>query len=171
MIPYGLYVMTAEDKDNRISAISIINACLWGIGWNLIELRIKKLLRRMVATPLKKSVFLLSHGLNRMFISAAELLLLYVFAHFYFDITIQGSLLALSLIFLSGYSAFAGIAVLISSRAENTQSGNGLINSVTLPMFILSGIFFSYHNFPNWIIPYVEVLPLTILTNSLESTL
>ena len=154
-----------------LMAISIMNACLWGIGWNLIELRIKKLLRRMVATPLKKSVFLLSHGLNRMFISAAELLLLYVFAHFYFDITIQGSLLALSLIFLSGYSAFAGIAVLISSRAENTQSGNGLINSVTLPMFILSGIFFSYHNFPDWLIPYVEVLPLTILTNSLRGVI
>ena len=45
-----------------LMAISIMNACLWGIGWNLIELRIKKLLRRMVATPLKKSVFLLSHG-------------------------------------------------------------------------------------------------------------
>ena len=71
-----------------LMAISIMNACLWGIGWNLIELRIKKLLRRMVATPLKKSVFLLSHGLNRMFISAAELLLLFVFAHFFFDITI-----------------------------------------------------------------------------------
>jgi ABC-2 type transport system permease protein len=72
---------------------------------------------------------------------------------------------------VSGYRTFAGIAVLISSQAENTQSGNGLINNVTLPMFILSGIFFSYHNFPNWIIPYVEVLPLKILTNSLESTL
>ena len=83
MIPYGLYVMTAKDKDNRISAISIMNACLWGIGWNLIELRIKNLLRRMVATQLKKSALLLSHGLNRMFISAAELLLLYVFVHFF----------------------------------------------------------------------------------------
>jgi ABC-2 type transport system permease protein len=72
---------------------------------------------------------------------------------------------------VSGYRTFAGIAVLISFQAENTQSGNGLINNVTLPMFILSGIFFSYHNFPNWLIPYVEVLPLTILTNSLESTL
>jgi ABC-type polysaccharide/polyol phosphate export permease len=93
------------------------------------------------------------------------------FCTLFFNITIQRSLLALSLIFVSGYRTFAGIAVLISFQAENTQSGNGLINNVTLPMFILSGIFFSYHNFPNWLIPYVEVLPLTILTNSLESTL
>ena len=151
-----------------LMAMSIMNACLWGIGWNLIELRIKKLLRRIVATPLRKSIFLFSHGLNRMILSAAEMLLLYVFAYFYFDIRIQGSLLALALVFLSGYCAFAGISILISSRVQNTQSGNGIINIVTMPMFILSGIFFSYHNFPDWLIPYVEVLPLTMLTNSLR---
>jgi len=151
-----------------LMAMSIMNACLWGIGWNLIELRIKKLLRRIVATPLRKSIFLISHGLNRMILSAAEMLLLYIFAYFYFDIRIQGSLLALALVFLSGYCAFAGIAILISSRVQNTQSGNGMINIVTMPMFILSGIFFSYHNFPDWLIPYVEVLPLTMLTNSLR---
>ena len=151
-----------------LMAMSIMNACLWGIGWSLIDLRIKKLLRRMVATPLRKSIFLLSHGLNRMILSAAELLLLYGFAYYYFGIIIQGSLWALLLVFLSGYSAFAGIAVLISCRAQNTHSGNGLINFVTLPMFVLSGIFFSYHNFPDWLTPYVEVLPLTMLANSLR---
>lgn len=149
-----------------LMAMLVMNACLWGIGWNLIELRIKKLLRRIVATPIRKSVFLLSHTLNRMVLAAAESLLLYAFVHFYFEITIQGSLLALALVFLSGYSAFAGIAILISSRVQNTQSGNGWINAVSMPMMILSGIFFSYHNFPDWIIPYVEVLPLTMLANS-----
>ena len=124
-------------------AMSIMNACLWGIGWSLIDLRIKKLLRRSVATPLSKSLFLVSHMLNRMILSAAELLLLYCFAYYYFGIIIQGSLLALLIVFLSGYVAFAGIAVLISCRAQNTHSGNGLINFVTLPMFVLSGIFFN----------------------------
>jgi hypothetical protein len=87
-----------------LMAMSIMNACLWGIGWSLIDLRIKKLLRRMVATPLRKSIFLLSHGLNRMFISSAELLLLYGFAYYYFGIIIQGSLWALLLVFLSSHS-------------------------------------------------------------------
>ena len=122
----------------------------------------------MVATPLRKSIFLLSHVLNRMILSAAELLLLYGFAYYYFGIIIQGSLLALLIVFLSGYVAFAGIAVLISCRAQNTHSGNGLINFVTLPMFVLSGIFFSYHKFPDWVTPYVELLPLTMLANSLR---
>ena len=151
-----------------LMAMSIMNACLWGIGWSLIDLRIKKLLRRMVATPLKKPIFLLSHGLNRMILSITELLLLYGFAYYYFGIILQGSVWSLLLVFLSGYIAFAGIAVLISCRAQNTHSGNGLINFVTLPMFILSGIFFSYHNFPDWVTPYVELLPLTMLANSLR---
>ena len=151
-----------------LMAMSIMNACLWGIGWSLIDLRIKKLLRRMVATPLRKSIFLLSHGLNRMILSAAEMLLIYLFANYYFGIILQGSLWAFLMVFLSGYSAFAGIAVLISCRAQNTQSGNGLINFVSLPMFVLSGIFFSYQNFPDWIIPYVEVLPLSLLADSLR---
>ncbi|MBG56609.1 MAG: ABC transporter permease [Deltaproteobacteria bacterium] len=154
-----------------LMAMSIMNACLWGIGWNLIDLRIKKLLRRMVATPLRKSIFLLSHGVNRMILSAFELTLLYSFAYYYFGIMIQGSLWALLLIFLSGYIAFAGIAVLISCRAQNTQSGNGLINLVSLPMFVLSGVFFSYQNFPDWITPYVEVLPLTMLANGLREVI
>lgn len=122
----------------------------------------------MVATPLNKSIFLLSHLLNRMMLAAAELLFLYVFVYFYFDITIQGSLVALLLVFVSGHTAFSGIAILISSRVQNTQSGNGLINAVSMPMMIFSGIFFSYHNFPDWVIPYVEVFPLTLLANSLR---
>ena len=152
-----------------LMALSIMNACLWGIGWSLIDLRIKKLLRRIVATPLRKSVFLLSHGLNRMILSAAELLLLYGFAYYFFGIRIQGSLWALLLVFLCGFVAFAGIAVLISCRAQNTHSGNGLINFVSLPMFVLSGVFFSYQNFPEWITPYLEVLPLTMLANALRA--
>jgi len=152
-----------------LMGMTIMNACLWGIGWTLIDLRIKKLLRRMVATPLRKSVFLLSHGLNRMMFSATEMLLLYGFALLYFDITIQGSLLALAVVFLGGYLAFAGIAILISCRVQNPQSGNGLINAVMMPMFIVSGIFFSYHQFPDWIIPFVEPLPLTLLVNALRS--
>ncbi len=151
-----------------LMAMSIMNACLWGIGWSLIDLRIKKLLRRMIATPLRKSIFLLSHGLNRIILSAAELFLLYGFAYYYFGIIIQGSLWALLMVFLSGYSAFAGIAVLISCRAQNTQSGNGLINFVSLPMFVLSGVFFSYQNFPDWITAFVEVLPLTMLANAMR---
>ncbi|MDH5559330.1 MAG: ABC transporter permease, partial [Deltaproteobacteria bacterium] len=150
-------------------AIGIMNSCIWGIGWTLIEMRMKKLLRRIVATPLKKHVFLISHFTNRLIITHFELLVLFLFAQFYFDITVEGSLLALFLMVLCGNIAFAGIAIALSCRAQQTIVANGLINLTTLPMFVVSGIFFSYHNFPELVLPIIKILPLTILADGIRS--
>jgi ABC-type multidrug transport system permease subunit len=71
--------------------------------------------------------------------------------------------------FLAGNIAFAGIAVFVSSRTSNTEAGNGMINFVVFPMMILSGIFFSYQNFPDWSLPVIKNLPLTMLTDGVRS--
>jgi ABC-type multidrug transport system permease subunit len=83
--------------------------------------------------------------------------------------TIQGDISAMVLMFLSGNFAFAGIAVFVSSHTSNTEVGNGLINFVVMPMMVLSGIFFSYHNFPDWSIPVIQKFPLTMLTDGIRS--
>jgi ABC-2 type transport system permease protein len=150
-------------------ALGIMNGFLWGIGYTLIEIRTKKLLRRMVAAPMKKSIFIFSHFFSRLTLSVFEALVLFCFAWFYFRIQIQGSIPALILIFLAGSFCFAGIAILMGSRTSSSRVGNSLINVITLPMMILSGIFFSYHNFPEVVIPVIQKLPLTLLTDSLRS--
>ena len=150
-------------------AFGIMNSAIWGIGWVLIEFRMKKLLRRMLATPMKRSHFLIAQITTRIILSFVESLLLFVFAHFYFGIEIQGSIMSLFLLFLTGNFAFTGIAILLSSRASNTRVGNGLINAVTMPMMILSGVFFSYHTFPDWAIPVIQSLPLTTLADGLRA--
>lgn len=150
-------------------AMGIMNSCIWGIGWNLIEFRMKKLLRRMVATPMKKSYFLISQFITRSLIGLFEAFVLYIFAYFYFGITIEGSLAALLIIYIAGTIAFSGIAFLVSSRVEKSESGNGLVNVVIMPMTILSGVFFSYHNFPDWAIPVIRTLPLTLLADTMRS--
>jgi ABC-type multidrug transport system permease subunit len=76
---------------------------------------------------------------------------------------------ALLLVFLAGNFAFAGLAVFVSSRTSNTEVGNGFINAIVFPMMILSGIFFSYHNFPDWAIPVIQMLPLTMLADGIRS--
>ena len=95
--------------------------------------------------------------------------LLVVFAYFVFDFNIQGSVLALFMILIAGNIAFSGIAVFISSRTSKTEIGNGLINVVVMPLMVLSGIFFSYHNFPDWTIPIIQKFPLTMMTDDLRS--
>lgn len=150
-------------------AMDIMSSSIWGIGWALIEIRIKKLLRRMAATPMRKSMFLGSYFVTRLIVNAIEFLALYLFVHFYFGVEIQGSVPALVAIFIAGNMAFAGLSILLSSRTASPRVGNGLINAISFPMMLLSGIFFSYHHFPEWAIPIVRKLPLTMLADSIRS--
>jgi ABC-2 type transport system permease protein len=150
-------------------AMGIMTACLWGISYSIIDKRSKKLLRRMVATPMKKSHFLISLISVRIAMNFVEGLLLVVFAYLVFDFRLQGSVPSLLTLFVAGNISFAGISVLISSRTHNTEVGNGLINVVTMPMMVLSGIFFSYHNFPDWSLPFIQKLPLTLMADGLRS--
>lgn len=150
-------------------AFGIMNSALWGIGFGLIEYRMKKLLRRMLATPMKKHEFMISLMAARIVLSVVEVVILMVFAWLYFDLLPTGSLLALGLLFLVGNLSFTGIAILLSCRADNTRIGVGFINAVSMPMMILSGIFFSYHNFPEAVIPFIQYLPLTLLADSIRA--
>ncbi|MFN3404572.1 MAG: ABC transporter permease [Cytophagaceae bacterium] len=150
-------------------AMGIMNSCIWGISWTLIDYRIKKLLRRMIATPMRKSDFLVAQFATRLLITVIEAAILFGFGYFYFNVTITGSFTALTTIFLAGLISFSGMAILVSSRVSNTEIANGIINAVTLPMMILSGIFFSYQNFPEWALPIIKALPLTMLADGLRT--
>jgi len=149
--------------------MGVMMSCMWGISYGLIEKRSKKLLRRFIATPMKKSHFLFAQITVRIIMNFLESSVLLVFALFAFKMTIQGDIPALILMFLAGNFAFAGIAIFVSSHTSNTEVGNGLINAIVFPMMILSGIFFSYHNFPDWSIKVIQILPLTMLTDGIRS--
>lgn len=149
--------------------MTVMMACMWGISYTIIERRKGNMLRRMVATPMKKSNLLVAHMTARLSVNFLEALILILFAWYYFDMRIQGSLVALFLVFLSGNLAFTGIALLFSSRTSKTEIGNALINLVTMPMMILGGIFFSYQNFPEWTLPIIEKLPLTMMADSFRN--
>jgi ABC-type multidrug transport system permease subunit len=149
--------------------MGVMMSSMWGISYGIIEKRSKKLLRRLVATPMKKSHFLIALITVRVVMNFIEAAALVVFSIIAFKMTIQGSISAMILLFLAGNFAFAGIAVFASSHTSNTEVGNGLINAVVMPMMVLSGIFFSYHNFPDWSIKVIQLLPLTMLTDGIRS--
>ena len=149
--------------------LGVMMSTMWGISYGIIEKRSKKLLRHLVATPMKKSHFLIALIVVRITMNFIEALVLVLFALIAFHITIQGSISSLILIFIAGNVAFAGIAVFVSSHTSNTEVGNGLINAVVMPLMVLSGIFFSYHNFPDWSLKFIQALPLTMLTDGIRS--
>lgn len=149
--------------------MGVMMSCMWGISYGIIEKRSKKLLRRLVATPMRKSHFLIALITVRLIMNLIESSVLLVFALIAFKVKVQGDISALILMYISGNVAFAGIAVFVSSNTSNTEVGNGLINFVVFPMMVLSGIFFSYQNFPDWSIGVIKYLPLTMLTDGVRS--
>jgi len=152
-------------------AMGLMSSAMWGVGWGLIESRMKKLLRRLAASPLNRTDFLLTFVAARLVQSGLEFLMLILFGRLAFGVRIQGSLAALALIFVTGNLAFSGLAVLIASRTANTRVGNGLINAVQFPMMLLSGVFFSYRHFPEWAQAVVRLLPLTAVADSLRAVI
>lgn len=151
--------------------MGLMSSGLWGIGFSLAEMRTRKLLKRLVATPMRRSDFLLSFMVVRALLLAIELPPLLLFAYFVFDVGVHGSMATLAVVALTGALTFAMLGLLVASRAENPQIVAGLINVLTFPMLLCSGVFFSTSNFPSWAQPVIAALPLTALINALRAVM
>lgn len=151
--------------------MGLMSSGLWGIGFSLAEMRTRKLLKRLVATPMRRSDFLLSFMVVRALLLVVELPPLLAFAYFVFDVGVHGSFATLALVALVGALTFAMMGLLVASRAENPQIVSGLINVLSFPMLLCSGVFFSTANFPSWAQPIIRVMPLTALIDSLRAVM
>ena len=151
--------------------LNIMSSGMWGIAWVIVETRQKKLLKRLVATPMRRGEFLLSFVFLRMLFLLLELPVLLGFAWLAFGVGVRGSLALLVALALLGALAFSGLGLLVASRAQNSQTASGLINLVMMPMFILSGVFFSAANFPDAIQPAIRALPLTALNDAMRAVM
>ena len=128
--------------------MGLMGGGLWGLGFVTVDMRIRKLLKRMVATPMRKTDFLAALMISRLFFMVPEVLGLLVFAWLVFGVVIAGSIGTVVFLILLGAFAFAGLGLLVASRAKTTEAVSGLMNLVMLPMWVLSGIFFSSERFP-----------------------
>ncbi len=151
--------------------LNLMSTGMWGVGFSIVTARSQKLLKRLVATPMRKRDYLLAQMLSRIAFLAAEVLVLLGFAWFVFDVGVRGSILALSLVSFVGAMAFAGMGVLVAARAETVEAVSGLMNFVMLPMWLLSGVFFSADRFPDAAQPFIRALPLTALNDALREVM
>jgi ABC-2 type transport system permease protein len=149
--------------------MSLMGGGLWGVGFATVDLRIRKVLKRFLATPMRKTDFLVAMIVSRMFLLVPEVLVLLIFARLAFGVVIQGSVLAVAALILLGALTFAGVGLLVACRAQTLETVSGLMNLVMLPMWVLSGIFFSPERFPDAAQPFIRVLPLTPLIESLRN--
>jgi ABC-2 type transport system permease protein len=151
--------------------MNLMNSGMWSIGFALVDMRQRKLLKRFVATPMRRSDFLLALAGGRLVLMVAEVGLLLGFGALVFHIRVLGSLLSILILSSLGAVAFAGLGLLTASRAQKIESVSGLINLIMMPMWIFSGVFFSYERFPAVIQPFIKALPLTALNDALRATI
>jgi ABC-type multidrug transport system permease subunit len=149
--------------------MNLMNSGMWGIGFAVVEMRQRKLLKRFVATPMRRSDFLLALASSRLVLMIIEVGLLLAFGVLVFHLRVEGSLLSILLVGALGAVSFGGIGLLTASRAQKIESVSGLINVVMMPMWIFSGVFFSYERFPKMVLPAIRALPLTALNDALRA--
>jgi ABC-type multidrug transport system permease subunit len=152
-------------------AMNLMSGSMWGIGWVIVEMRVRKLLKRLLAAPMRRRHLLFAFGLSRLAVIPFEMAMILVFARLVFGVQVAGSYAALGLVGAAGAASFAAIAILVSSRAQNAETVNGLINLVTLPMFVLSGVFFSSTHFPEVTRPFISALPLSAMCDGLRAVM
>jgi ABC-2 type transport system permease protein len=151
--------------------MNLMGSGIWGLGFAIVDARRKRLLKRLVATPMSRSQYLASFVLSRLTLLIIEVVVLLGFAILAFGVPIRGSLLLLVLVCVLSSLSFSALGLLIASRAKTVEGVSGLMNLVMLPMWIFSGVFFSSSRFPDAIQPFIQALPLTAVVDALRATM
>lgn len=166
--PGGLYVHFLLPG---LIGTNIMGGGLFGLGFFLVDMRVRKLFKRLIATPMRHSDFLLAMVTSRLLFLIPEMTSLLVVGCFVFGLPIYGSIFTLILVIVVGAAAFAGMGLLVASRTEKTETATGLIQLVMLPQYVLSGVFFTSKRFPDAVQPFIEALPLTQLINAMREVM
>ena len=172
-------VVTSSEPGSRyidflipgLLGMNLMNSGMWGIGFALVDMRQRKLLKRFVATPMRRTDFLMALASSRLILMVIEVGLLLSFGILIFHMRVLGSFFSIVLIGALGAISFGGLGLLTASRAQKIESVSGLINIVMMPMWIFSGVFFSYERFPPMVQPFIKALPLTALNDALRAVI
>ena len=151
--------------------MNLMGSAIWGLGFSIVEARQKKLLKRMVASPMPRWQYLAAFLLSRLAMLVIEVAVFLGFARLVFGVPFRGSLLQLGFLCVLTSLAFSALGLLVSSRARTMEAASGLMNLVMLPMWILSGVFFSASRFPAMIQPMVRALPLTAAIDAMRGNM
>ncbi len=177
--PISTSIVTSSEPGSRyidflipgLLGMNLMNGAMWGIGFAIVDMRQRKLLKRFVATPLRHSDFLLALLSSRFVLMLIEVALLLGFGVIAFNMRILGSLWSILLIGAIGAISFCALGLLTASRAQKIESASGIMNLVMMPMWIFSGVFFSGERFPATVQPLIKALPLTALNDALRATI
>jgi len=151
--------------------MNLMGSGIWGIGFAIVDARKKKLLKRLISTPMSRAEYLASFLFFRLALLVIEVATLIGFGALVFGVPLRGSVLQLVTICVLSSLAFGGLGLLVASRARTVEGASGLMNLVMVPMWVFSGVFFSSGNFPKAAQPFIQALPLTAVNDALRANM
>jgi ABC-type multidrug transport system permease subunit len=151
--------------------MNLMGSAIWSMGFAIVDARRRKLMKRLVATPMPRAYYLLSFLFSRLLMLVIEVSFLLSFGALVFKVPVRGSLLDLALLCVLGSLSFGSLGLLIASRVKTIEAASGLMNLVMMPMWIVSGVFFSAQRFPDMLQPVIKALPLTAAIDALRANM
>jgi ABC-2 type transport system permease protein len=149
--------------------LGIMSNAVWGLGFSIVDSRRRKLTKRLLATPMSRSQYLTSYLIWRLLLLPVEVVIPLAFGALAFGVPVRGSWFGIGALCLLGSLAFSSVGVLVASRARTIEGLSGVMNLVIMPMWVVSGVFFSAQRFPDWMQPLIHLLPLTALIDALRA--
>jgi ABC-type multidrug transport system permease subunit len=151
--------------------MNLLGSGVWGLGFAIVDMRRKRLLKRLIATPMSRAQFFTSFLVSRLVVLSFEVIALVGFGVLVFHVPLRGSLPSLFFIAVFGALSFSGLGLIVATRAKTIEAVSGLANAIMLPMWVLSGTFFSASHFPDVMQPFVRALPLTAVNDALRANM
>jgi ABC-2 type transport system permease protein len=144
-----------------VLGMNMMFSCLFGVGYVVVRYRKNGFLKRLRATPLSALEFILAQVLSRLIIIMTITTFVFSGVKFLLDIAMSGSYLALVLVALLGSGSLISLALVVAARVSSEELAGGLLNMISWPMMLLSGVFFSMEGTSRWLQSISEFLPLT----------
>ncbi len=151
--------------------MNLMGSAIWGLGFAIVDARRKNLMKRLIATPMPRHYYLLSFVLSRLLLLVIEVAALVGFGALVFQVPVRGSWFDLTALCVLGSLSFSALGLLIASRARTIEAASGMMNVVMMPMWIVSGVFFSAQRSPDALQPAIKALPLTALIDALRANM
>jgi ABC-2 type transport system permease protein len=149
--------------------LMVMGSGMSGVGFPFVIMRNSKILKRLVAAPARRADVLAAYVAARMIFLAGEVGCLILVARLLFGVPLRGSPAALAALLVLGSLSFSSLGLLAAARAQTIEGYMGILNLLTIPMWILSGLFFATSRFPAGVQPFVNALPLTILNDGVRA--
>ncbi|MFQ6005924.1 MAG: ABC transporter permease [Woeseia sp.] len=154
-----------------ILGMNMMFSCLFGVGYVVVRYRKNGFLKRLRATPLRSIEFVVAQVASRLVLIMLITSFVYAGTRYFLDTRMDGSYVTLFLVAIVGAIALLSMGLLVAARVTREELAGGLLNLVTWPMMLLSGVWFSLEGADAWVREVANIFPLTHVLDSARAVM